>query len=221
MSVAVATAGVVEPPDLVRAWAAGAGVVLRASCAFLSNLDPASPPSPPRTTLLPLHVPARGHTLLAAPPGLPGPRLPPSRPEPLAPFPSGCVTSPLCRSFPVLPSLPNKTNPSRSRSALSPAGTPRAPPAPAAGSCQAAAPKKAVETGEGARARHGSSARAPSPGRSALHCRGEVALPGRLGLGWVVDPGPGKEEKASGGGSALWGKAGSVFCSHDSGAVGC
>lgn len=220
MSVAVATAGVVEPPDLVRPWAAGAGVVLRASCAFLSNLDPASPPSPPRTTLLPLHVPARRHALLTAPPGLPGPRLPPSRPEPLAPFPSGCITSPLCHSFPVLPSLPNKTNPSRSRSALSPAGTPRAPPAPAAGSCQAAAPEKAVETGEGARARHGSSARAPSPGRSALHCRGEAALPGRLGLGWVVDPGPGKEEKASRGGSTLWGKAGSVFCSHDSGAVG-
>lgn len=77
-----------------------------------------------------------------------------------------------------------------------------------------------METGEGARARHGSSARAPSPGRSVLHCRGEAALPGRLGLDWVVDPGPGKEEKASGGGSALWGKAGSVFCSHDSGAVG-
>lgn len=109
----------------------------------------------------------------------------PGRPEPLAPFPSGCITSPLCRSFPVLPSLPNKTNPLRSRSALSPAGTPRAPPAPAAGSCQAAAPEKAVETGEGARARHGSSARAPSPGRSALHCGGRRPfLAASASAGW-------------------------------------
>lgn len=57
-------------------------------------------------------------------------------------------------------------------------------------------------------------------GPSVLHRRAEAALLGLLGLSWVANPGRGKEEKASKEGSALWGKAGGVFRSHDSEAVG-